>query len=576
MRIHGTILLALLQLWSLTGCTEDHKNPDKTPKQEENLTHSEDNNHTDGTLPIDFKTIVLKNEAAYIPPMCYTKTEDEAGKVHNPCFSCHTKSVAPNYVNDGDFQALYPIAGFAHKNRWTNLFVDRQKQINAISDEEILQYVNQSNYLDKQGNIILKEKITHHLPKKWDIFDTGEWYGYIPDCYFNFDNEGFDKDPKNNVPTGWRAFIYTPFLGTFWPTNGSTDDVIIRLPKTFREDEQGKYSKEIYKMNLSILESLILRKDIAIESTDEKELGYDLNGNGIFDMANHIAFDPDTIHFVGFAGKLQEEQKIHVVPGLFPVGTEFLHSVRYITIEDGKNVTMAAHMKELRYGIKYYWFSPQELKETAELEAIEKDDYPNRLRTFSGNIQIGIDNAQGWYYQGFIEDNKGDLRPQTFEETVYCIGCHSGLGATTDGVFAFPRKLSGKNTFQFGWAHALQMKGKTIPEPKRTDGRYEYSYYLKHNHAGDEFRENDEVIKKFFNTDGSLKQNMLDQLHKDMSILIYPSAKRALELDKAYRIIVKEQSFVKGRDATSKPVKNVLRKVNEDELTGVVKLLDAQ
>ncbi len=68
---------------------------------------------------------------------------------------------------------------------------------------------------------------------------TQKWSGYTPDCYFNFDDEGFDRE-YNGTYTGWRAFAYYPFLGTFWPTNGSTDDVLIRLSDSFRKKAGGE------------------------------------------------------------------------------------------------------------------------------------------------------------------------------------------------------------------------------------------------------------------------------------------------------------------------------------------------
>ncbi len=110
------------------------------------------------------------------------------------------------------------------------------------------------------------------------------WKGYRPDCYFNFDEEGFDKDAEGSY-TGWRAFRYYPFLGTFWPTNGSTDDVLIRLDTLFTLDENNTFDKEVYKLNLAIVEALVKQKEIAFEpGMDEDLYGVDLNYNGIVDM----------------------------------------------------------------------------------------------------------------------------------------------------------------------------------------------------------------------------------------------------------------------------------------------------
>ena len=48
-------------------------------------------------ISIDFKsTRALNNPAAYVTSQCYTKTTDENNQSHNPCFSCHINSKAPN------------------------------------------------------------------------------------------------------------------------------------------------------------------------------------------------------------------------------------------------------------------------------------------------------------------------------------------------------------------------------------------------------------------------------------------------------------------------------------------------
>lgn len=43
----------------------------------------------------------------------------------------------------------------------------------------------------------------------------------------------------------------------------------------------------------------------------------------------------------------------------------------------------------------------------------------------------------------------------------------------------------------------------------------------------------------------------------DLSVLVAPSRARALALDKAYREVVREQSFARGRDAILAPARNV-------------------
>ena len=201
-------------------------------------------------------------------------------------------------------------------------------------------------------------------------------------------------------------------------------------------------------------------------------------------------------------------------------------------------------------------------------EQKEKSQFPERVRQFTGNAEVGMGNGQGWTYQGFIEDRRGALRPQNYEETAFCIGCHSGIGATTDSNFAFPRKFR-ENSFQKSWYHWTQKGLAGMPDPLRSDGLPEYTHYLEQNGAGDEFRGNEEVKARFFNADGSLKEEMRQRLRQDMTVLLNPSRDRALALNKAYRVIVQEQSFVQGRDATVTPVETVHRSVAIDTPTGV-------
>ena len=110
---------------------------------------------------------------------------------------------------------------------------------------------------------------------------------------------------------------------------------------------------------------------------------------------------------------------------------------------------------------------------------------------------------------------------------------------------------------------------KDVEEPRLADGRYEYQLYLQANGAGDEFRANEEVMEKFFNADGSLKPEEVVKIETDISYLLFPSAERALELNKAYKVIVNEQSYIYGRDTHVKPVVNVHSEVVSDTPTNV-------
>jgi hypothetical protein len=225
-------------------------------------------------------------------------------------------------------------------------------------------------------------------------------------------------------------------------------------------------------------------------------------------------------------------------------------------------------MKELRYARKTHQLKYHELRNAADREFKENHDFPDRLRQIRGDMEKGVDNGLGWTYAAFIEDQKGDLRPQTYEELVFCVGCHGGLGATRDTIFSFHRKFD-HQAYARGWYHWSQKGLKGVPERIRSDGAYEYSYYLEHNGAGDEFRANHEVWDRFYDDEGGLRPKMISALHDDISTLLFASRGRALQLNKAYRVIVMEQSFAQGRDATIKPVANVHREVDERVETGV-------
>lgn len=517
------------------------------------------------------KPRTLYNETAYIVSQCYTKTEDIGGKVHNPCFNCHINSVEPNYINDWALQEEYAFVEPALKNPWTNLFKDRTEAVSKIEDETILNYVRESNYFDNDGEIKIAKNLKN-LPNTWDYNENGKWDGYTPDCYFNFNSEGFDKDLEDNY-TGWRAFGYYPFLGTFWPTNGSTDDVMIRLPLSFQQNKNGDFNLTIYKTNLAIIEALIKQKDIQISPVDEIALDVDLDKDGNLGMANLIKYEwkPNenrNMYYVGKAKSELESGKVHLAARLYPEGTEFLHTVRYIDLDSNDSIKMAARMKEVRYGKKEHWSTYYDLLNSFQAEIQEKDAFPARTRNIPGNYEEGLMNGQGWVYQGFIEDSKGEIRPQNYEETMNCIGCHSTIGAIADSTFVFQRKFD-FNATQHGWHHWSQSGLKNVKEPKTPDGRDEYTLYLQENHAGNEFRDNDEVMQKFFNDDGTLKNSEVQKLHNDLSHLLFPSQQRALMLNKAYKVIVDEQSFIYGRDVHVKPVANVHKMVEEAQSTGV-------
>ncbi len=478
----------------------------------------------------------LDNLEAPIPPQCYTKTDQQA----NPCWVCHAPARFPNAMVDWDLQASYDFSDFGKTNHWTNLFVDRREAIAAISDEEILAWIRSDNY----------EPLREHLaalPEK-------DYRGFRPDLRFSagFDPEGFANDGSD-----WRAFRYKPFPGAFWPTNGSTDDVLIRLPAAFRQSSEGEPSRAVYKANLAILEAsfgadpLIIDADIVwpIEPIDEVAAGIDLDGDGRLESeVREVRGLPP--HYAGAAAKTRVRRS------LYPEGTEFLHSVRYVDPDSG----ISARMKELRYSRKFKELSDMAISSAYQREAEEKAE--GNLPFFAGSPLTGMRNGFGWQLQAFIEDRFGRLRVQTEEEHYACMGCHSSLGITADQSFAFPRKLPGTD----GWRYQDLRGMPDAPQLRHQKG--EVATYLERALAGDEFRSNPEMIERWLDEQGKLDEVALAAA-VDLHALLMPSPARALLLDKAYLVIVREQNFVRGRDPVVAPLQNVHSQIGEDVSTGL-------
>ncbi|HEX5747587.1 MAG TPA: hypothetical protein VFZ09_15175 [Archangium sp.] len=512
----------------------------------------------------------LSNPAAYLPAQCYAVTQEApGGRTRNGCFACHQMPRAPNYVEDAEVQTVLTVPLPAEENRWTNLV--RPPPPVDISDAELLAWVRASNYVDERGGLRLAEALAHP-PAAWDGNGNGRWEGYTPDCWFQPDAEGFDRSPDGAM-TGWRAFAYAPFPGMFWPTNGSAGDVFIRLPAAFRRDRDGRESTAVYRLNLAILEAYIRRADVPLPPTDERELGSDLDGDGVLGMARRVAFvwppkPGRPFGYVGEAAGLDRTKDGWPAAGLYPRGTEFLHSLRYLDVEGGQ-VRMAARMKELRYMRKTRWLTYSDLQLAAEAEAREKEKQPDKLKRVLADAERGVGTGTGWLMQGFIEDAGGALRPQNVEETTACIGCHGGVGATTDSTFSFARKLDAGSAWQGGWYHWGQRGLKGIPEPRRADGQGEYAHWLAQVGAGDDYGTNDEVQERFFRKDGTLRPDAVKALTKDISVLLVPSPSRALLLDRATLALVKAQRFERGRDVTVGAPPKVRARLEQDGATGI-------
>jgi hypothetical protein len=213
-----------------------------------------------------------------------------------------------------------------------------------------------------------------------------------------------------------------------------------------------------------------------------------------------------------------EGSDVAVEPLVYPAGTELLHSVRYLDPDAPGG--MATRMKELRWMRKDEAPDAWARQRAYEREADEADE--GRPPEFRGDARTGYVNAFGWRMRGFIEDARGALRPQTDEEHRFCIGCHQGLGVTVDNTFSLARKVPGAD----GW-RPQDLRG-LVDRPQVGHTTGEIATYRAR--AGEPPPR-----------DG------------DLATILLPPRDTALALDKAYLLIVREQSFARGRDATIAP-----------------------
>jgi len=474
----------------------------------------------------------IDNFEAAVPPLCYTAT----GAASNPCWVCHTVGQSPNDLEDVELQQAYAFSDFAADNHWENLFAPPPPA--TLDDASLLAYVRGDNYREL-GSALAELK------------RRGEYPGYVPDLDLaaGFDDEGFARDGS-----GWRALRYQPFPGTFWPTNGSADDVFVRLPAEFRR------SRAQYRANLAILEASIASDPRApddelvraIEPVDERTIELDLDRDGVLAIATEVRRLP--ARYVGVDHRVRRR--------VFPEGTELLHSVRYLDPDAPSG--MAQRMKELRYMKKIEEYDDWRIHAAYAEELDEKER--GKLPRYEGSPMVGLISFLGWQLQGFIEDAEGRLRVQTEEEHRFCMGCHQGIGVSVDGTFSFARKVPGLE----GW-RPQDLRGLSDrPQVGHAEG--EVLTYLRRVNAGDELRSNVEMRARFFDARGQVREAEVRRAapggERDLAWLLSPSRERALALDRAYLGIVRAQAFRTGRDALLVPATNVHRRI-ENEATEI-------
>jgi hypothetical protein len=97
--------------------------------------------------------------------------------------------------------------------------------------------------------------------------------------------------------------------------------------------------------------------------------------------------------------------------------------------------------------------------------------------------------------------------------------------------------------------------------PNLGESKGEIATYLERTGGGSEFRSNAEMQQRWFRRDGSVNEQAVAGA-RDVYELVTPSVARALQLNKAYKLIVEDQSYLYGRDPVISPLHNVYRTVD--------------
>ncbi len=431
--------------------------------------------------------ILFPNPYAHIPAQCYVETS--AG-TQNACQYCHTDGLAKRHFGNntpqagssivlGNLQTEYAFAALHYPyvvngsvTPWTNtlfpkkLRAEVEKSGHDPDAWDMAAYVRQDNwsaaFAKRPGSA-----------KYWDagVKDPFRLFPGLDPADLPADADGFVRSSKQEnaffkdragYNTGWRAINFVPY-GIFTPLTGSVSGIYIRLPEKFMKNDHGEFDGHIYSANLDLLARVI-----------QDRLG---------------KVYPD--HYLGRA------RDVEVVPGTYPLETEFAHPLHYVDVTaDGSADapspfpgSRARRVKEIRYMYKFHPFNPY-----YGGADVKEEEGPARV----GKGEGWIDNGAGWLLAGYIEDARGDLRPQTPSELVQCVGCHSGngpqddiayeeftsgTGNTIDSTWAFPRQLAGAP----GWGE-MDVMGYTRtghgprtqrPDPiNRTLGKGEFHHFL--------------------------------------------------------------------------------------------------
>ena len=483
--VTGFILLTI----SLLNCTRTGKQPDGTMQSliakglQPEVISSEI--FLKGIAPPDFLQLAgaeykpSYNEDPGISPQCWIET---SYGTQNACKYCHT-----DYLTSVQHGNAYPIAEdqilysfpTANLNRilWKNIIYPHEISDRLVSENIEIPTPGDYNYVREDNWTPAWQKARGNGNTSWMNTDNpdsplalfpalnpqhlfpynendptgGNMHGYI-------DPEGFVRNEQDEF-TGWRAINFFPYA-IFTPLTGSVSGIYIRLPEKFMTND-GKFSTELYKENLELLEKNI--KNL----TPGKET---------------------------YSGDASKEK---IIKGFYPVGTEFAHPLHYVDLlADGKMGTeldglpaddkkdyefpgtRSKRVKEIRY--MYKWKDV----DLADIAISDEEEEAEEFELIIGREGQGwVDNEAGWLLSAYIEDRHGNLRPQTTEELTQCIGCHGNVGNTVDAVWSFQRKLPGNAGWQdmnygnYNTAHPEKTKLNDFVHENSEMGELGYFYY---------------------------------------------------------------------------------------------------
>jgi len=532
---------------------------------------------------------LFENPYANIPAQCYIET---SYGTQNACLFCHSNAAARLSLGNTTPQAgLDPLLGnlqleyafgaadrfsvSPNINPWENTIKPEllEAAFNALdingSAWDMKKYIQTDNWQTafnkkrgdkKTSNSTIKDDAFRLFPALNPTALPADSDGFVrtDDVTESLFNDFLGKN------TGWRAINFMPY-GIFTPHTGSVSGVYIRLDSKFMKDSNGSFSLDIYKENLELLEQAIQDR-----------------------------IENNATHYKGLAS--DEE----LYRGLFPLKTEFAHPLHYVDVEaDGADSkfpgTRSLRVKEIRYMYKWkmhYTNEPISKDENAPLYYNEKETW--------------IANGAGWWMSAFIEDAVGELRPQTPQEMMQCVGCHSsrygfepeqftsGTGNTIDTVWSFSRKFAG----DLGWREmdyldykhdANATEDETAGDAHRGDpinrdaNIGEYRKFLNHVVGVSLYGDMPESMEKFlqeeikvtngyssdfpaldFNTTAELKfiQESRLKLMREYTAkkayltdenfiqapLLYPTLRESLDGATRYRKVVTTQRYTKGKD----------------------------